>query len=266
MVKACVLFAAGTNCDVETCHALELAGAKPERVHINQFKSGERNLAEFQLLVIPGGFSYGDYISSGRILANELKYYLAEDIERFCKQGKPILGICNGFQVLVKAGLLPGFERPFEPQTVTLDTNNSGRFEDRWVFLRTEPSRCIFTQGLPEVCELPVAHAEGKFITANEGVLKKLNDNRQVVFRYVSRYGEAAEYPDNPNGSVEDIAGICDPSGIVFGLMPHPERYTRPEHHPEWHRWSARTRTPSELTRPQGIRIFENAVRHAQTI
>lgn len=256
MIRACVLFAAGTNCDEETCYACELAGAKPEKVHINLLKSKEKRLSEFQMLIIPGGFSYGDYVSSGRILANELKYYLYDDILEFHRQGKPILGICNGFQVLVKSGLLPAYDHLFERQSVTLDTNDSGRFEDRWVWLKTNESPCIFTQGLEPIVELPVAHAEGKFLTKNYASLKRLRDNHQVVFRYVSRYGEKPEYPDNPNGSTDDIAGICDPTGLIFGLMPHPERFTRPQHHPEWHR--------NRLTKPVGISIFENAVKYCQ--
>lgn len=256
MTKVCVLFAAGTNCDQETCRACELAGAEPERVHINLFKSRERRLDEFHMLIIPGGFSYGDYISSGKILANELRHNLAEDIVEFHKQGKPVLGICNGFQVLVKAGLLPAFERLFERQTVTLDTNDSGKFEDRWVWLKTDESPCIFTRDLDPIVELPVAHAEGKFLTISHAILDQLRHNRQIVFRYVSRYGEPPEYPDNPNGSAGDTAGICDPSGLIFGLMPHPERFTREEHHPEWHR--------RRLTKPVGISIFENAVKYCR--
>ncbi len=252
MVRACVLFAAGTNCDAEAMHAFELAGATPERVHINQLKSGERRLADFQVLMIPGGFSYGDYIASGRILANELRFKLEEDLVEFHARKKPILGVCNGFQVLVKAGMLPAFDRLFEPQSVTLETNDSGRFEDRWVWLRTEPTGCIFTRGLPELIELPVAHAEGRFVAP--GVLPRLNAGRQVVFRYVTPGGDEAGYPENPNGSVQGVAGICDASGLVFGLMPHPERFVRREQHPRWHR--------EPLTTPVGIRIFENAVRY----
>jgi len=253
MVKACVLFAAGTNCDAEAMHAFELAGASPERVHINELKSGERKLSEFQILMIPGGFSYGDYIASGRILANELRFRLKDDLLEFHHKKLPILGVCNGFQVLVKAGMLPAAESLFEPQSVTLDTNESGKFEDRWVWLRTQPTDCIFTKDLPEVIELPVAHAEGRFV-AGSPALSRLNAGRQVVFRYVSPGGDEASYPENPNGSIQAIAGICDSSGLVFGLMPHPERFVRREQHPRWHR--------EPLTTPVGIRIFENAVKY----
>jgi len=256
MVRVCVLFAAGINCDEETVWTFEQVGARADTVHINLLKNNPTLLQNYQILVIPGGFSYGDYIASGRVLANEIRHNLAEEIEMFLAAGRLILGICNGFQVLVKSGLLPALERPFENQRVTLDTNDSCRYEDRWVYLKTEPSACVFTRNLPEIIYLPVAHAEGKFIADSPATLKRLNDNHQVVFRYVTATGGRARYPDNPNGSVEGIAGICDPSGRVFGLMPHPERYTRIEHHPRWHR--------QQLTKPDGIAIFENAVRYAQ--
>ncbi|MEO0073135.1 MAG: phosphoribosylformylglycinamidine synthase subunit PurQ, partial [candidate division WOR-3 bacterium] len=173
MVKVCVLFAAGTNCDQETAYAFRYVGAQTETIHINQLKAKQRTISTFHILAIPGGFSYGDYIASGRILANELRYNLTDEITSFLRNGGLIIGICNGFQVLVKSGLLPALERPFERQSVTLDSNDSGRYEDRWVRLRTEPSVCVFTQDLPEIIELPVAHAEGKFIVANRNILRQ---------------------------------------------------------------------------------------------
>jgi phosphoribosylformylglycinamidine synthase I len=256
MVKACVLFAAGTNCDQESAYALELAGAKAEVVHVNKFRSGERKLADFQILLVPGGFSYGDYISSGRIFANELKHFLGDQVEAFVADGKLVLGICNGFQVLVKSGLLPAFEKPFEAQTVTLDTNDSGRYEDRWVNLKVEDSPCVFTKDVEWPLLVPVAHAEGKFIAKSPEILARLNQNRQVALRYVTAEGEEASFPDNPNGSEQGIAGICDPTGRVFGLMPHPERFVRGEQHPHWHR--------DRQVKPQGIAIFQNAVTYAR--
>ncbi len=256
VVKACVLFAAGTNCDGETVHALELAGASPATVHVNRLKERPRLLRDYQFLVIPGGFSYGDYISSGRILAGEVERYLAEEIRDFHAAGKPILGICNGFQVLVKSGLLPAVEELFAPQTVTLDWNENGRFEDRWVNLKTEPSPCIFTRDLNPICHLPVAHAEGRFITRDARTLAQLKNGNQVVFRYATGDGEPIGYPGNPNGSVDGIAAICDPSGLIMGMMPHPERYVRREQYQHWHRERA--------SRPQGIKLFKNAVAHAE--
>lgn len=256
MVKVCVVFAAGTNCDQETVYAFERVGARAETVHINRLKKRPELLRQYQIFVLPGGFSYGDYIASGRVLANELKHHLADEIGRFLESGKLILGICNGFQVLVKCGLLPTLERPFEPQTVTLATNDSARYEDRWVFLKRESSPCVFTANLPEIVQLPVAHTEGKFIPDSNKVLKQLKANNQIVLRYVTARGEKAKYPDNPNGSIEGIAGICDPTGRIFGLMPHPERYIQIEQHPRWRR--------EDLTKPDGIAIFENAVRYTQ--
>jgi phosphoribosylformylglycinamidine synthase subunit PurQ / glutaminase len=255
MVRACILFAAGTNCDQESAYAFELAGAKAEVVHVNKFRSGERALSDFHILLIPGGFSYGDYISSGRIFANELKHFLGDQVEAFVSAGKLVLGICNGFQVLVKCGLLPAFEKPFEPQTVTLDTNDSGKYEDRWVNLKVEDSPCVFTAGIESPLFVPVAHAEGRFLASSADVLRRLNENKQVALRYISLSGEPATFPDNPNGSEEGIAGICDPCGRVFGLMPHPERFVRREQHPHWHR--------DRGLKPQGIRIFQNAVTYA---
>jgi phosphoribosylformylglycinamidine synthase subunit PurQ / glutaminase len=256
MVKVCVLFAAGTNCDAETGYAFELAGATAETVHINRFRAGQARLDDFHILVIPGGFSYGDYIGSGRILANEIRHHLAAQIAKFRADGKLILGICNGFQVLVKSGLLPAFDEPFGPQTVTLDWNDSGRYEDRWVCLKTEDSPCIFTRGLEPIVYLPVAHAEGKFIVDSAPTLARLRTQRQVALRYVNSAGEPAGFPDNPNGSEDGIAGICDPTGRVFGLMPHPERCVRREHHPRWHR--------ERSVKPDGIALFRNAVQYAE--
>ncbi len=256
MVRVCILFAAGINCDEETAYAFEVAGATSEKVHINQLKSTPLLLREYQIFVIPGGFSYGDYIASGRVLANELKHNLAAEIDRFLNAGKLILGICNGFQVLVKAGLLPAFEKPFEPQTVTLDTNDSCRYEDRWVYLKVESTRSPFTCNLPEIIYLPVAHSEGKFIVNSLATLNRLKNNNQILLRYVTRDGREAKYPGNPNGSIAGIAGICDPSGRIFGLMPHPERFIIKEHHPRWQQ--------ENLTQPDGIAIFKNAVKYAK--
>jgi phosphoribosylformylglycinamidine synthase I len=256
VVRACVLFAAGTNCDQESAYALELVGAVPEVVHVNRFRSGEQKLKDYQILLIPGGFSYGDYIASGRVLATELKHFLRDQIEQFVARGKLVLGICNGFQVLVKCGLLPAFERPFEPQSVTLDTNDSGRYEDRWVYLKVEESPGVFTRNIESPMYLPVAHAEGKFLAKSTGVLARLGESRQVCLRYTTLTGEPPAFPDNPNGSEDDIAGICDPTGRIFGLMPHPERFIRREQHPRWHR--------ERIDEPHGIAIFRNAVEYAR--
>jgi phosphoribosylformylglycinamidine synthase len=222
MVKAIIIRTAGTNCDAETQAAFELAGAQAERVHINRIIRKEVRLSDYQILAVPGGFSYGDDIASGKILANELKNRLGNEMKEFADSGKPIIGICNGFQVLVKMGLLPN-DNNFT-QTVTLSFNDSDKFECRWVHLKTEGSRkkevgrktnCLWTKGLPEVFSLPIAHGEGKFITKDEKILHELEHRNQVVFRYC----------ENPNGSVHDIAGICNPKGNILGMMPHPERF-----------------------------------------
>lgn len=222
MVKPRVLIlrVAGTNCDNETEWAFRLAGAEPERVHINRIKRGEKKLSDYQALVIPGGFSYGDDISAGKVLVNEIKHNMGEDIDRFIGAKKPLIGICNGFQVLVKAGLLPWQGK----QAVTLGWNDSARFEDRWVYLKTEKNASPFLKGFPPVIKLPVAHAEGKFTVDGDATLKKIEDDRLVFFRYCSPDGGQAEYPHNPNGSTGAIAGLTSASGLIVGMMPHPER------------------------------------------
>ena len=253
--KALILRAAGTNCDYETEYAFRLAGADTDLVHINELARGEKSLTGYRILAIPGGFTYGDDVAAGKILANELKYKLEDQVERFLEDGNLILGICNGFQVLVRAGLLPALDGPGGAQEVTLTDNDSGMFEDRWVYLRPEESRCVFTKGVEETLHFPVAHAEGKFVHRNPDVLRRLNENGQIVFRYVGPEGGPPTYPLNPNGSVEDIAGICDPTGRVLGLMPHPERHILGTQHPRWTREGLRDRG-------DGLILFENAVRY----
>lgn len=223
MVKPRVLIlrVSGTNCDFETEWAFNRAGAAAERVHINRLKTGGKSLKDYQVLVIPGGFSYGDDISAGKVLANQIRYNLWDSILRFMEQGKPVMGICNGFQVLVKAGLLPWRGR----QEVTLAWNQSARFEDRWVYLRVEDSVSPFFRGMPEVVRMPVAHAEGRFTVVDGASYRRIEKEKLVLLRYCDSKGRpAAGYPLNPNGSMGDIAGICDKSGLVVGLMPHPER------------------------------------------
>lgn len=251
-VRTLILRAPGTNCDVETAFAFQQAGAAVESVHVNQLIRGEQRLADYQIMVIPGGFTYGDDISAGKVLANELRLKLGEDIRRFVDDGRLILGICNGFQVLVKAGILPGPTNGGLPR-LTIAPNDSGRFECRWVHLSvSRESQCIFTRGI-ERMELPVAHGEGK-VVADPEVLPELN----VVLYYTDEKGNnKAGYPYNPNGSVANIAGICDPSGRIFALMPHPERYVRGTQHPQWTRHGAKRWG-------DGFQIFLNAVKWAQ--
>lgn len=252
--KVCVLRTDGTNCDLETFYAFAKAGAECRLVHVNRLRNKEEKLNAYQILVIPGGFSYGDDVHSGKILAVELTSFLKDQLEEFLGAGKPILGICNGFQVLVRTGILPG--RRIGEISAALVSNDSGRFECRWVNLRVENTRCIFTEGLLGKClNLPVAHAEGKFFT-DPDTLQRIEG--QVVFRYADENGRPTQnYPLNPNGSLNAIAGICDPTGLVLGLMPHPERFVEPAQHPNWRRFPF-------CSEPHGLAIFRNAVRYAK--
>jgi phosphoribosylformylglycinamidine synthase len=259
--KAIILRTAGTNCDYETQAAFELAGADAERVHVNRLIEGETDLSDFQILAIPGGFSYGDDIASGKILANELKYKTADVVREFALKGNPIIGICNGFQVLVKMGLLPDPVR--FAQSTTLTFNDSDKFECRWIYLGrcTEQGdlvRCLWTRDLPSVIPLPVAHGEGKFIALDRKTLDALEKNKQIVFRYVTKNGVEPVYPFNPNGAVNNIAGICNEKGNVFGLMPHPERFVYRLQHPD-HDIDA-----LDSEHGWGLQIFRNAVAYTK--
>jgi phosphoribosylformylglycinamidine synthase len=206
-------------------------------------------------MAVPGGFSFGDNIASGKVLANKLKYRLGEAFLSYIEEDKLVIGICNGFQVLAKLGVLPDGRSGLKQQKVTLTYNDSGKFEDRWVTLVTEESPCIFTRGIKKL-ELPVRHGEGKFLALNEGVLEELNRSKQVALRYSTPQGERpTPYPFNPNGSVEDIAGICDSTGRIFGLMPHPEAFIHRYVHPRW--------TREDIAEEgHGMAIFRNAVEY----
>jgi len=252
-VRAIVLRAAGTNCDVETEHALELAGAKADRVHVNRLIEDAGLLDQYQILVFPGGFSYGDDVAAGKILANQVAHHLAGQVRKFVDAGKLVLGICNGFQVLVKMGVLPG-NGNFKQRDVTITYNDSGKYEDRWVYLSPQTNRCVFIE--PErLIYLPVAHAEGKIIAKNYDTLQKLIGDGHVAFKYVDENGEEGPFPINPNGSAASIAGLTDSTGRILGLMPHPERFVRRTQHPHWSRLGV------DLD-PDGIKIFRNAVRY----
>lgn len=252
MGRVCVLRAPGTNCDVETAYAFKEEGAEVELLHINEFLSGKRRLSEFNILAIPGGFTYGDDIAAGKVLANQLRYKLWDELLEFVGKGNLVIGICNGFQILVKAGLLP---YPDGKQRATLAWNDSGKFEDRWVYLRVrDDNKCVWAKDLPPVIYLPVAHGEGKFIVGDQSLLDELEKNGQVVFQYVDEEGNLAGYPYNPNGSMRNIAGICDPSGRILGLMPHPERFIHRTQHPRW--------TRERIDNPDGKLIFKNGLRY----
>lgn len=255
--RTLILRTAGANCDRETAFAFELAGAQSELLHINRILENPGQLDRFQILAIPGGFSYGDDIAAGRIFANQIRHHLADAFARFIESGRPIIGICNGFQVLVKTDLLPGPIAGQTGQTCTLTNNDCGRFIDRWIHLSAPKSKCIWTADI-ERLELPIAHGEGKFVPRDEAIRQALWENSQVALVYTNPGGSPAngEAPHNPNGSIDDIAGICDASGLVFGLMPHPERHIDALQHPAWTRMA---KVPKE---GQGLAIFRNAVRH----
>ncbi len=238
-----ILRAPGTNCDAETAFTFDRAGAKAETLHINRLLEKPALFQQFQILCIPGGFSYGDDLGAGRILGNQIQHHLAEELIRFKADGKLILGICNGFQVLMKSPVLLDHDNERGP-AATLTLNDCGRYQDRWVRLETHGSKCVFLGGI-ERMYLPVAHAEGKFITRDDEMLRQLDAADQLVLRYV--------HEDNPNGAMADVAGVCDATGRVLGLMPHPERYIDPTQHPRWTRGEA---GPVG----DGLKVFENAV------
>jgi phosphoribosylformylglycinamidine synthase len=238
--KVLILRAAGTNCERETAHAFRVNGAEPELLHVNRFLERPERLLDYRILAIPGGFSYGDDIAAGRVFATELRQRALPAVETLVASGGLVLGICNGFQVLVRTGLLPG--PAAGGQTATLMHNDSHRYEDRWVELEAVSDRCAFVRP-GERYFFPIAHAEGRFV-ADDATLDRLERMGQVVFRYGR----------NPNGSMRDIAGICDVSGRILGLMPHPERHVEAWQHPFWTRGGL---APD----PDGMRLFRNAVR-----
>jgi phosphoribosylformylglycinamidine synthase subunit PurQ / glutaminase len=250
--RAIVLRAPGTNCDEETADAWERAGAVVETWHVGRLVESPSALDSFQILTLPGGFSYGDDLGAGRILATRIATTLGEELRRFHDRGGLILGICNGFQVLVRSGFLPGGSTH---SAATLAANESGRFEDRWVTLLPRPGLSPFVT-FSDPIELPVAHGEGRFLMSDPAAADALERAGQVVLQYGGSDSlPTQEFPANPNGSAHAIAGICDPTGRIFGLMPHPERYIEPWHHPRW------TRRNGSLPNGDGLRIFESAVR-----
>jgi phosphoribosylformylglycinamidine synthase len=253
-VRAVVLRAAGINCDMETEHALELAGARAERVHINRIIADKGSLDDYHILVFPGGFSYGDDVAAGKILANQVVHHLREAVQKFIDDGKLVLGICNGFQVLVKTGILPGNANG--DSRVTITYNDSGKYEDRWVYLAPQTNRCVFIEPGRQIY-LPIAHAEGKVVTREPAALEELKAEQHVAFKYVDKDGREGDYPVNPNGSTDSIAGLTDTTGRVLGLMPHPERFVRPTQHPHWSRREGQIDS-------DGKTIFNNAVKYAR--
>lgn len=254
--KVMILHANGTNRDHDAALACELAGGEPEVVHINQLLAGERNLLYYHMLVVPGGFSYGDDLGAGQLWAQDLRYKLRDDLERFALNGRPVLGICNGFQVLLKSGLLPNTDfASGDDRDVTLTHNKNGQFECRWVYLKPNPhSTSLFTEGLDDLIFCPVAHGEGRVMTRNEQVTQNLWNKGQIALTYVDTDGNTVGYPKNPNGSVTGIAALCNHEGNVMGLMPHPEDHIFPWQHPNYHRG---------MRGQLGLVLFENGIKNA---
>jgi phosphoribosylformylglycinamidine synthase len=256
--RVIILRAPGSNCDEESAFAFEQAGARAERIHLNRWLESPQLAADFQILCLPGGFSYGDDLGSGRIFANQLRHHLADTLAAFRDAGKLILGICNGFQILIKSGLLDSDDSTGPGATLTW--NASGRFIDRWVHLQTAGERCVFLKNVDRMY-LPIAHAEGQFVGRDDTTLDRLEHNGQLVLRYSEPVGApsacvfASPSPANPNGAARDVAGMCDASGRVLGLMPHPERFIDRTHHPQW------TRLPA-FEEGDGLQLFRNAVRY----
>jgi len=261
-VRAVVIRAAGINCDAETEFALQLAGAEAERIHVNRVIEDKTLLEKYQILVFPGGFSYGDDVAAGKILANQIIHHLAEPVQKFIDDGKLVLGICNGFQVLVKTGILPGNCSIAGQSDVTITYNDSGKFEDRWVYLAPQTDKCVFIDPAKQIY-LPIAHAEGKLVTKDNRILEDLKTTGRIAFKYVDKDGSEGTYPVNPNGSTDSIAALTDNTGRVLGLMPHPERHIYHTHHPHWTRCEQRA-TSDERRTPDGITIFKNAVNYVK--
>ena len=263
-VRVLVLSGYGLNCDHETAYAFELAGAKADRVHMNALIDGSADLDSYQIMAFSGGFGWGDDHGAGVVQAIRLKTNIGHKILDFVEKGNLIIGICNGFQVLVNLGLLPGLDRDYGKRSIALTYNDCGNFRDDWVHLAVNSaSPCVFTRGL-EVLELPIRHGEGKFVTDTD-ILSRLEHNQQVAVRYSLPDGGLAkgEFPHNPNGSMDDIAGLCDPTGRIFGLMPHPEAYSHWTNHPDWVRRKVLMKrnglsSGDDLT--QGSRMLQNAV------
>jgi phosphoribosylformylglycinamidine synthase I len=254
--KALILLAIGTNRHHDAAQALELAGAIPEIVPLLALRQSGQSWADYQMLVIAGGFSDADALGAGKLLALDLAHYFASEVAEFVAAGKPVIGICNGFQALVKSGLLPDPDGSQDQPQATLTFNQAGHFECRWVTLLPVSQVCLWTRGLIEPIDCPVAHGEGNFQVTGSAITQKLERNGQIALVYTHPDGSPAEgsYPANPNGSVVDIAGICNPAGNVLGLMPHPEDHIQPYQHPQWTRGSKHS----------GLPLFLNGVKYAR--
>jgi phosphoribosylformylglycinamidine synthase subunit PurQ / glutaminase len=264
-VRVLLLTGLGLNCEAETEAAFRMAGASPECVHLLDFLDGSarRRLADYPVLGFIGGFAFGDHLGAGFVFANKIRYRLYDQLLEFIERGGLALGICNGFQTMTRLGLVPGLDGDYRTPRATLAPNDRPGYRDAWVSLAFDPaSPCVWTRGL-ERMDLPARHGEGKFLTSDE-VGARLRQSHQVVARYVGPDGRPTqEWPHNPNGSPDAVAAVCDPSGRLFGLMPHPDAYLYPFHHPAWPRWRAEGRVPAEGA---GLAIFRNGVDAAAAV
>jgi phosphoribosylformylglycinamidine synthase subunit PurQ / glutaminase len=257
--KALIITGFGLNCENETKAAFDYCGAEVSLVHLNDILNNKVSINSYHFLSFIGGFSFGDHIGAGTVFANRIKYSLTEELINFINSGKLIIGICNGFQTLTRLGILPdfkGFKLP--KQSIALDWNDSGVFRDDWVNIKIEEKcPCVFTKDI-KTLEVPIRHGEGKFV-ANEETINFIEDNNLVAMRYADKnFLPTAEFPANPNGSINNIAGICNTTGRIFGLMPHPEAFLSPYNHPDWIRQKELDKLPKE---GQGVQIFRNAVK-----
>ena len=261
-VKALIMTGFGLNCERETACAFDTAGAVSEQIHLNDILAGRKSMDEFQILAFIGGFSFGDHIGAGTVFANRVKCRMREQLEKFMTDGKLIIGICNGFQTITRLGLVPAGTDDLFRQEVAIAENQQGVFRDDWVVLNTNPdSPCIFTQGI-ETITMPVRHGEGRFVAQNQNVMTRLKQQNLITLQYAdpSTSDPTMEFPHNPNGSENAVAGICDRTGRIFGLMPHPEAYLSPYNHPHWQRQKINGVLPDQGL---GQIIFDNAVAFA---
>ena len=258
-VKVLIITGFGLNCERETSAAFEYAGATAEKVHLNDLIAGKRTLDQFHILAFIGGFSFGDHLGAGTVFANRVEFKLRDQLKEFIAAGKLVIGICNGFQTLSRLGLVPALDGEYFVQQCALAHNDSGVFRDDWCYLRAESaSPCVFTKGI-DVVRLPIRHGEGKFV-ADDAALAALEAKNLVALRYADATGAVtADFPANPNGSLNSIAGVCDETGRIFGLMPHPEAFLSPYNSPSWTRDQQTGELPAE---GEGVIFFRNAVEY----
>lgn len=259
-VKVLIITGFGLNCEAETSAAFNYCGASAKQIHLNDILAGKHSPEEFHILVFIGGFSFGDHLGAGTVFANRVKFRMRDSVEKFITDGKLVIGICNGFQTLTRLGLVPALDKKYFIQQTALAHNDSGVFRDDWVWLKANPkSPCIFTKGIDRIF-LPVRHGEGKF-AAEDRIIKEIEEKNLTALKYCDSDGNTnCAFPCNPNGSIKNIAGICDPTGRIFGLMPHPEAYLSPYNSPRWTHEKLKGKLPGE---GQGVAIFRNAVEFA---